>query len=83
MDQLPNHKVPRISSQGERNRDLQIIYQLPRQDLSDKYCQSLELPSEFADFQEFRRLRDQIAMGIGKVEEAPQTLVSEIKTFLF
>ncbi|CAI9738390.1 planar cell polarity 3-A-like isoform X2 [Octopus vulgaris] len=70
MDQLPNHKVPRISAQGERYRDLQLIYQLPRQDLSDKYCQSLESPSEFADFHEFRRLRDQIAMGIAQTKEA-------------
>ena len=34
MDQLPNHKVPRLSSPGEKYRDIQLIYQLPKQDLS-------------------------------------------------
>ncbi|KAH3726299.1 hypothetical protein DPMN_052158 [Dreissena polymorpha] len=34
MEQLPNHKVPKLNSPGEKYRDIQLIYQLPKQDLS-------------------------------------------------
>ncbi|PVD28899.1 hypothetical protein C0Q70_11494 [Pomacea canaliculata] len=71
MDQLPNHKVPRVGSQGERYRDLQIIKQLPKQDLSDRYCRHLLESSEHKEFRIFRELRDQVAMDFGTVIEAP------------
>ena len=71
MDQLPNHKVPRVNTPGERYRDLQLIRQLPKQDLSDRYCKGLEDPSETKEFRIFRELRDQVAMDIGTVKEAP------------
>ncbi len=31
MEQLDNNKIPRIGSQGEKYRDLQLIIQLPKQ----------------------------------------------------
>ncbi|XP_076444426.1 testin-like isoform X1 [Babylonia areolata] len=71
MDQLPNHKVPRVGTPGERYRDLQLIRQLPKQDLSDRYCKALEEPGETKEFRIFRELRDQVAMDIGCVKEAP------------
>ena len=75
MDQLPNHKVPRVGTPGERYRDLQLIRQLPKQDLSDRYCKALEDPSEIKEFRIFRELRDQVAMDIGAVKEAPTDTV--------
>ena len=75
MDQLPNHKVPRVGTPGERYRDLQLIRQLPKQDLSDRYCKALEDPSETKEFRIFRELRDQVAMDIGAVKEAPTDTV--------
>ncbi|CAL1548021.1 unnamed protein product, partial [Lymnaea stagnalis] len=72
MDQLPNHKVPKVDSPGERYRDIQIIKQLPKQDLSDLYCRFLEGDMEKKEFNIFRDLRDQVAMGIGQVKECPR-----------
>ncbi|XP_059159173.1 prickle planar cell polarity protein 3-like, partial [Physella acuta] len=69
MDQLPNHKVPRVDSQGDKYRDQQIIKQLPKQDLSDLYCKYLDGETERKEFNIFRELRDQVAMGIGVVRE--------------
>ena len=43
MRQLPADKVPRLGgSQGELYRDNQLKLQLPKQDLSSKYCNHLE-----------------------------------------
>ena len=43
MRQLPADKVPRLGgSQGELYRDTQLKVQLPKQDLSSKYCSHLE-----------------------------------------
>ena len=43
MRQLPSEKVPRVGgSQGEVYRDHQLKLQLPKQDLSSKYCSNLE-----------------------------------------
>ena len=42
MRQLPVEKVPRLGSVGERYRDHQLGFQLPKQDLSAKYCTHLE-----------------------------------------
>ncbi|KAL8575294.1 hypothetical protein ACOMHN_001839 [Nucella lapillus] len=71
MQQLPKDKVPKAGTPGERYRDLQLIRQLPRQDMSDKYCHSLHDPQAIKEFRIFRELRDQVAMDIGKVVKAP------------
>ena len=42
MRQLPVEKVPKVGSVGERYRDRQLNLQLPKQDLSTKYCTHLE-----------------------------------------
>ncbi|WAR08329.1 PRIC3-like protein, partial [Mya arenaria] len=70
MDQLPNHKVPRLHSPGEKYRDIQLIYQLPKQDLSGDYCKTLCGPMEMKEFKVFRELRDNIAMDIANIKPA-------------
>ncbi|XP_052244288.1 prickle planar cell polarity protein 3-like isoform X2 [Dreissena polymorpha] len=70
MEQLPNHKVPKLNSPGEKYRDIQLIYQLPKQDLSSEYCKSLETSMEMKEFKVFRELRDSIAMDMGVVKPA-------------
>lgn len=77
MDQLPNHKVPRVDSQGDKYRDQQIIKQLPKQDLSDLYCRYLDGETERKEFNIFRELRDQVAMGIGVVRECQDNTVGQ------
>ncbi|ESO89100.1 hypothetical protein LOTGIDRAFT_154180 [Lottia gigantea] len=73
MDQLPNHKVPKIGTPGEKYRDMQIILQLPKQDLSEDFCKSLDKEWEKKEFRIFRDLRDQVAMGIGVVKDSTTT----------
>jgi hypothetical protein len=62
MDQLPNHKVPRIGSEGERYRDLQLIRQLPKQDLTYEHCRMIHSDIEKKEYNIFRELRDSIAI---------------------
>lgn len=75
MEQLPNHKVPRLGSPGEKYRDIQLIYQLPKQDLSSDFCKMLDGSMEVKEFKVFRELRDNIAMDLGVVKHAQQTTV--------
>ncbi|XP_061176535.1 prickle planar cell polarity protein 3-A-like isoform X2 [Saccostrea echinata] len=70
MEQLPNHKIPLLGHPGERYRDIQIIRQLPKQDLSMEYCKMLSSSIEKKEYNIFRELRDNIAMDIGIVQEA-------------
>lgn len=69
MEQLPNHKIPKIGSPGEKYRDIQLIVQLPKQDLSSEYCKSLSSEEEKKDFKEFRTFRDENVMEIGYARE--------------
>ena len=76
MDQLPNHKIPRLGTPGERYRDIQIIRQLPKQDLSIEFCKMLRTDVEKKEYNIFRELRDSIAMDIGFAKESPILTVS-------
>ena len=78
MEQLPNHKVPRLGTPGEKYRDIQLIYQLPKQDLSSEYCKMLEYPAEVKEFKVFKELRDSMAMDMGVVKSAPNSSVCVI-----
>ena len=78
MEQLPNHKVPRLGSPGEKYRDIQLIYQLPKQDLSSDYCKMIQSPVEVKEYKVFRELRDNVAMDIGAVKPAHVTTVSRV-----
>ena len=77
MEQLPNHKIPLVGRPGERYRDVQIIRQLPKQDLSMEYCKMIHSSVEKKEYDIFRELRDSIAMDIGIVQEAPSLSVSQ------
>lgn len=79
MDQLPNHKVPRIGTAGERYRDLQLIRQLPKQDLAHEHCRMINSDLEKKEYNIFRELRDSIALDIGYVQESDQETVIKWK----
>lgn len=64
MSQLPNHKVPRLNTPGEKYRERQILIQLPRQDLADAYCKHLE-PSSRKSYHDFISVRNEVALDIG------------------
>ncbi|VDK73360.1 unnamed protein product [Litomosoides sigmodontis] len=67
MAQLPNHLVPRISSNGAKFREKQLMLQLPRQDLSLAYCKHLSNNVEKKLYEEFINARNEIALDIGFV----------------
>ena len=61
---LPEEKVPKIGSNGERLRDKQLAFQLPKQDLSLNYCKHIE-PQNRASYEDFVTARNEIALDIG------------------
>ncbi|XP_014679419.1 PREDICTED: protein espinas-like [Priapulus caudatus] len=72
MNQLPNHKVPRLDSPGEKYREKQLMVQLPRQDLSEAYCRYLEAGSRRA-FIDFVMVRNEMALDIAYVKDTLPT----------
>ena len=69
MDQLPNHKIPKIGAPGEKYRDIQLIIQLPKHDLSEEFCQTISTPFLVKAFDEFKDMRDTYVMDIGYIQE--------------
>ena len=64
MQQLPQNKTPKLGSEGENYRQLQLAHQLPKQDLSLKYCAHIA-PKDKSSFQDFICARNDIALDIG------------------
>lgn len=76
MDQLDNNKIPRVGTPGEKYRDIQLIVQLPKQDLAEEYCKQLQNPSQKKSFEDFRTMRDSIAMDIARINHITEDMVS-------
>ena len=64
MQQLPQNKAPKLGSEGETYRQLQLTHQLPKQDLSLKYCSHIA-PKDKSSYQDFICARNDIALDIG------------------
>lgn len=76
-------KVPKIGSTGERHRDKQLAYQLPKQDLSLDYCKHVE-PQNQASYEDFVAARNEIALDIGKIRVGNiHSIICKIQIFLF
>lgn len=69
FDQLPQEKVPKIGSTGEKYRDKQLAYQLPRQDLTINYCKHVDTEHR-ASYDDFIAARNEIALDVGFVRDA-------------
>ncbi len=69
MEQLDNNKIPKIGTSGEKYRDMQLIIQLPKQDLSEEFAKNLKAPSQKKAFNDFRNMRDTLAMDIAYVKD--------------
>lgn len=65
FDLISPEKVPKIASTGERYRDKQLAYQLPKQDLAMTYCKHVE-PQHRSSYEDFVSARNEIALDIGK-----------------
>ncbi|XP_035215261.1 four and a half LIM domains protein 2-like [Stegodyphus dumicola] len=66
--QLPNHKVPRWKTPGEKYREAQLLLQLPKQDLALAYCRHLDR-QHYRSFEDFVNIRNEIALDIAYVRE--------------
>lgn len=64
FDKIPQDKVPKLGSTGERYREQQVMMQLPKQDLSLDYCKHVE-PQHRASYEDFVAARNEIALDIG------------------
>lgn len=64
MALVPEDKAPRLGSPGENYRLRQLTHQLPRQDLSLKFCQHVG-QRDRGSFQDFICARNEIALDIG------------------
>ncbi|KAL0115188.1 hypothetical protein PUN28_010653 [Cardiocondyla obscurior] len=65
---LPEIAVPRLGTPGERHRDRQLTFQLPKQDLARAYCRHLD-PKHASSADDFMAARNEIALDIGSVQE--------------
>ncbi|XP_035742502.1 four and a half LIM domains protein 2-like isoform X8 [Vespa mandarinia] len=65
---LPEISVPRLGTPGERHRDRQLAFQLPKQDLARAYCRYLDL-KHASSADDFMAARNEIALDIGTVQE--------------
>lgn len=61
---IPSEKVPKIGTQGERFRDKQLVYQLPKQDLALAFCKHVEETNR-SSYEDFVAARNEIALDIG------------------
>ena len=69
MREIPSEKVPKVDSDGEKYRELQLNYQLPKQDLSVKNCRHIETQHRVS-FQDFVNARNDIALDQAVAVEA-------------
>jgi hypothetical protein len=70
MRLLPEEKVPRVDSDGQRYRELQLVYQLPKQDLDEGHCHHLGASPECrAAFRDFGAARDDVALDVAVAAE--------------
>uniref|UniRef100_A0A336MW08 CSON004992 protein n=1 Tax=Culicoides sonorensis TaxID=179676 RepID=A0A336MW08_CULSO len=71
FNQLPSEKVPKLNSSGEKYRNKMLLYQLPKQDLALAYCKYVDKEHN-GSFEDFIAARNEIALDIGYVKDAPQ-----------
>ena len=75
MSQLPNHKVPRLGTTGEKYRERNLVHQLPAQDLALTHCRHVAAEQQRA-FRDFVQARNDIALDVGFVRELSHSSVS-------
>lgn len=64
--------MPKIDSPGERYREKQLSYQLPKQDLALAYCKHVEHQNK-ASYEDFVAGRNELALDIAYVKDSPNT----------
>ncbi len=69
MRLLPEEKVPKVDSDGERYRELQLVYQLPKQDLEERHCHHLASAEGRKAFRDFASARNDVALDVAVAAE--------------
>lgn len=69
---MPSEKVPKIGTSGEKYRDKQLTYQLPRQDLTLNYCKHVENDNR-ASYEDFVAARNEIALDVGFIRDSAES----------
>lgn len=67
---MPVDKVPKIGTPGEKYREKQLAYQLPKQDLALSYCKHVEA-QHHNSYEDFVSARNEAALDIAYVKDAP------------
>jgi prickle len=67
FESLPPEKVPKLGTSGDKWRDKQLAFQLPKQDLAMTYCKNIEDENR-ASFEDFVSMRNEMALDIGLLD---------------
>ena len=81
MHQLDNNKIPRINTDGEKHRSVQLIQQLPRQDFSERHSRQLNSEVQRQNHSEFVKIRLS-SMDVASVKVLDDTKVGGSDIFL-
>ncbi|KAF6212014.1 hypothetical protein GE061_012532 [Apolygus lucorum] len=65
---LPQDKVPKLGTSGEKYREKQLMIQLPKQDLALAYCRHVD-PAHHTSYDDFITARNEIALDIAYAKE--------------
>uniref|UniRef100_A0A0K8TEX0 Four and a half LIM domains protein 2 n=1 Tax=Lygus hesperus TaxID=30085 RepID=A0A0K8TEX0_LYGHE len=65
---LPQDKVPKLGTSGEKYREKQLMIQLPKQDLALAYCRHVD-PAHHTSYEDFITARNEIALDIAYAKE--------------
>lgn len=66
--------MPKLGTAGEKYRDKQLAYQLPKQDLALAYCKHVD-PTHYNSYEDFVNARNEIALDIAYAKEVTTTTV--------
>ncbi|XKL61214.1 hypothetical protein PGB90_008271 [Kerria lacca] len=70
---LPQDRVPKINTTGEKYRDRQLVQQLPKQDLALAYCKNVE-PKDHQSYDDFINARNEISLDVAHVRECTNNI---------
>lgn len=65
FDNYPQDQIPRLGSRGEKWREKALMFQMPKQDISQEHCHFLKNEDSVKNYQKFIEERNHNALDIG------------------
>ena len=65
FDNYPQDQIPRLGSHGEKWREKALMFQMPKQDISQDHCHFLKNEDAVKHYQKFIEERNHNALDIG------------------